>query len=594
MPDSRGAPSRFSGILWRIAVPYVLLILVTMAVIATYLSGLVREAYLADLRNQLAGEARLVADAMAPSLLLGQGEDVLDTLTQHYADLTHARVTLIGPDGTVLGESNGDRLQMENHLYRPEVQAALTEGEGSTIRLSATLGTRWMYFALPVQDKGQLLAIIRLALPLSQIEAGVARLRIAVLAATLLAAALATLLAVWIAERTARPVRWLTTVVQRVAAGDLGARLVPTTHDELGTLTHAFNQMSERLQDMVGVLTDEQSRLAGVLEHMADGVVITDGDGLVRLLNPAAARLLDTNNEAALGRSFAQVARHYRIIEVWQDCRDRQEERAEPVELGPQAGFLQVIVTPLPAGQSGSCLVILQDLTEVRRLETVRRDFISNVSHELRTPLASLKALAETLRDGALADPEAAPRFLGQMETEVDALTQMVERLLELSRIESGRVPFRLAPTALTDLVLPVVDRLQAQAERAGLQVSVDLPSALPKVMADAQRIQLVLTNLIHNAIKFTPSGGQVTISAEPVANELVVAVRDTGVGIPEDALPRIFERFYKADRSRAGEGTGLGLSIAKHIVQGHGGRIWVESQEGRGSTFYFTLQAAR
>jgi two-component system phosphate regulon sensor histidine kinase PhoR len=214
------------------------------------------------------------------------------------------------------------------------------------------------------------------------------------------------------------------------------------------------------------------------------------------------------------------------------------------------------------------------------------------VSHELRTPLASLKALVETLRDGALADPAAAPRFLAQMEMEVDALTQMVEELLELSRIESGRVPFRLAPTAVADLLLPAVDRLRAQAARAGLQVVVDVPSSLPAVMADAQRIQHVITNLMHNAIKFTPPGGQVSISAEAMANEVVVALSDTGVGIPSDALPRIFERFYKADRSRAGEGTGLGLSIAKHIVQGHGGRIWVESQEGRGSTFRFALPA--
>jgi two-component system phosphate regulon sensor histidine kinase PhoR len=367
MPDVRRGSSRFSGIVWRIAVPYVLLILVAMAGIAIYLSGLARQAYLADLQDQLAGEARLVGDALAPSLILGQTGDHLDSLAHRYADLTHARVTLIGLDGTVLGESHDDRLQMDNHLYRPEVQAALTKGEGSSIRRSATLGYDLMYVAVLAQGGGRPLSVIRLALPLSQIQVRVTRLRMAVILATLLATVLATVLAVLIAERTARPVRWLTTVVQRVAAGDLGARLVPTTRDELGTLTHAFNQMSERLQGMVGVLSDEQNLLAGVLEHMADGVVITDGDGLVRLLNPAAARLLDTNNEAALGRSFAQVARHYRIIQVWQDCRDRQEERAEPVELGPQAGFLQVIVTPLPAEQSGSCLVILQDLTEVRQ-----------------------------------------------------------------------------------------------------------------------------------------------------------------------------------------------------------------------------------
>ena len=434
---------------------------------------------------------------------------------------------------------------------------------------------------------------MRLAVPLSQVQANVARLRAAVLAATLLAAVLATLLAVWIAERAVRPVRSLTEVVQRVAAGDLGARMLPTTRDELGTLIHAFNQMSERLRDMVSALSSEQSRLAGVLEHMADGVVITDSDGLVRLLNPAAARLLGTASAAALGRSFAQVARHHRIIEVWHTCNTRQDEQSELVELGRQGRLLQVIATPLTRGEEQSCLVIIQDLTQVRRLETVRQDFVSNISHELRTPLASLKALVETLRDGALDDPSAAQRFLEQVDAEVDALAQMVQELLELSRMESGQSPLRLMPVAVTSIALPAVERLLPQAARSGLEVTVDVPTELAPVLADAERMQHVVTNLLHNAIKFTPAGGHVMVSARAQGNEAIVSVRDTGIGIAADDLPRIFERFYKADRARSTGGTGLGLAIAKHIVQAHGGRIWAESVQGQGSTFYFALPMA-
>jgi two-component system phosphate regulon sensor histidine kinase PhoR len=237
-------------------------------------------------------------------------------------------------------------------------------------------------------------------------------------------------------------------------------------------------------------------------------------------------------------------------------------------------------------------LVILQDLTRVRRLETVRRDFISNISHELRTPLASLKALADTLRDGALEDPPAARRFLDRMEVEVDALTQMVQELLELSRIESGQVGFEIAPVPVADVINPPLERLRPQAERADLQLSIDLAPDLPPVLADAERMRQVITNLVHNAIKFTPPGGEVAISATAGQDEVIISVRDTGVGIPADDLPRIFERFYKADRARSGGGTGLGLAIAKHIVLAHGGRIWAESVEGRGSTFSVALPA--
>jgi two-component system phosphate regulon sensor histidine kinase PhoR len=412
-----------------------------------------------------------------------------------------------------------------------------------------------------------------------------------VLSAALLTALVATLLAVLIAERTARPVRELTQVVQRMTEGDLSARLLPLTRDEVGTLTRAFNQMSDRLRGMVDKLVEERSRLVAVLDNMANGVVITDGDGRVRLINPAAVRLLDIAEEAALGTPFAHVARDYRIID-----------------------FLQAIATPLRDAGPQACLVILQDLTQIRRLETVRRDFISNISHELRTPLASLKALVDTLRDGALEDPPAAHRFLERMETEVDALTQMVQELLELSRIESGQVPLRLKPTPVTDVVLPPVDRLRPQAERAGLRLIVHLPADLPPALADAERMQQVITNLVHNAIKFTPPGGQIVVRAwfmetgqgdgrtrgqgerdAPLVSLspcLLVSVEDTGVGIPADDLPRIFERFYKADRARSGGGTGLGLAIAKHIVLAHDGRLWVESVEGRGSTFYVALPA--
>jgi two-component system phosphate regulon sensor histidine kinase PhoR len=284
--------------------------------------------------------------------------------------------------------------------------------------------------------------------------------------------------------------------------------------------------------------------------------------------------------------------RHHQLIELWKRCQQSGQEQAELLELGRQGLFLQAIVTPIQEAGAPAYLVILQDLTRLRKLETVRRDFVSNVSHELRTPLASIKALVDTLRDGALGDPSAARRFVDKIEVEANALTQLVEELLELARIESGRAPLQLQPVAVADMVVPPVERLRQQSERAGLVLKTALPADLPLVLADLERARQVVLNLVHNAIKFTPTG-EITVSAERAGDEVVIAVRDTGAGISPDDLPRIFERFYKADRARSGGGTGLGLAIARHIVQGHGGRIWAESIEGQGSTFYFTLRAA-
>lgn len=406
------------------------------------------------------------------------------------------------------------------------------------------------------------------------------------------------ILAVVLAERTARPIRQLTEVAKRAAAGDMNARLLLAKRDEVGELVQAFNTMTEQVGERLETLAEEQRQLATVLEYMADGVLIIDELSDVRLINRAAARLLDVSETEALGRSFAEVVRHHQLIELWQRCRDEGKEQIAAVEIGREL-FWQVAITPFLERGARSYLVILQDLTTVRRLETVRRDFISNISHELRTPLASLRAVVETLQDSIREEPAVAQRFLSRAEQEVDTLTQMVEELLELSRIESGQVPLQLKPTAVSDLILIPMDRLRTQAERSEIDLILDLPARLPPVLADAERVQQVVSNLLHNAIKFTTPGGKVTVRASLEENEdiseVIVAVKDTGVGIPKQDVTRIFERFYKSDRARTRSqgGTGLGLAISRHIVQAHDGRIWVKSKEGKGSTFYFSLPAA-
>lgn len=363
---------------------------------------------------------------------------------------------------------------------------------------------------------------------------------------------------------------------------------LPTNVPSLEDLSNAVARLAQELLARQNLLEAERVKLASVLDQMTDGVLIADASGMVTFANPAATRILGAH--PLVGRSVAEAVRHYQLIETWQRSRETGVGQNETLELPARRQFLQFFA--LPDRQSGGSLLLIQDLTRLRRLETVRRDFISNLSHELRTPLASLKALTETLRSGALADPQAAPRFLGRIETEVDALAQMAQELLDLSRIEAGQSELKLAAITPAVLLGSAAERMRAQAERAGLALTVQATGDLPEVRVDRARLEQVLVNLIHNAVKFTPPGGEVTLFAEREGESIRFAVQDTGIGIPEDDLPRIFERFYQVDRSRTGSGTGLGLSIARHIVEAHGGRIWAESVEGEGSTFFFTIPA--
>ena len=333
-------------------------------------------------------------------------------------------------------------------------------------------------------------------------------------------------------------------------------------------------------------LEAERLRLATVLDQITDGVLIADATGLVQFANPAAGRLFQFANP--LHHSIAEVVRNHQLVEAWRRCQQTRQIQSESVEVPTRHQYLQLVV--IPDQHTSGSLLLAQDLTRIRRLETVRRDFVSNISHELRTPLASLKALAETLQEGALDDPPAARRFVDQIQIEADALTQMVNELLELSKIESGRFSLDRSPIAAPDLLHSAAQRMQVQAVRANINLRVECEENLPRVQVDSQRLEQVLINLIHNAVKFTRPGGEVILLAESIPGEVRFAVRDTGVGIPAEEVSRIFERFYRVDKSRTGRGTGLGLSIAKHIIEAHKGRIWAESTEGQGSTFYFTV----
>lgn len=332
---------------------------------------------------------------------------------------------------------------------------------------------------------------------------------------------------------------------------------------------------------------DQQQQMLG---HLKVGVVLVDSDGEVRIANKAVQQLFSLSSQEAQAESLPHLLRHYRFVELWRRSRELGLPQALTAEVPQSKRHLSATVYPLSGDMQGQALMLFEDVSELLRLETIRRDFVSNVSHELRTPLTSLKALTESLRAGALEEPEMARRFLGHIETEVDALSELVSELLELARIESKQVPLQLQPTDSAAVVQRSLERLRLQAERAGVQLEADLDAGVAQVMADASRLEQVLVNLIQNAIKFTPKGGRISLALGRGDGVMEFSVADSGVGISAEDQPRIFERFYKTDPARNKTGTGLGLAIAKHVVEAHGGRIGVESQEGKGSRFYFTI----
>jgi len=449
------------------------------------------------------------------------------------------------------------------------------------------------------------------SIPPATVETGIRHLQQEIILAALTAAVPIISLAAYISVSMAHPLRQLTQTARSIAAADQPE--ASASRDEIGELARAVNQMSARLQGQISELDAGREKLAAILQQMSSGVVMVDAVGQIALLNRAAEKLLDTTEASALGKSLVETFRHHQIVETWQKTRTENRPQIIDIDLRPQSRTLQLISAPLRGVLTGSALLIFQDQTRLRQLETVRQDFISNISHELRTPLASLKALTETLLDGALDDPPAARRFLSRIEIEVDALALMVQELLELARIESGRVPLQLETIPPAALIDGAVERLYLQAERAGLTIQREIEPGLPAIQVDPPRMQQVLMNLLHNAIKFTAPGGTIILrarmggvtpeggaapsqgsTAPPEGQHITFSVSDTGIGIPASDLSRIFERFYKTDRARASGGTGLGLAIARHMVEAHGGQIWAESTEERGSTFYFWLPVGR
>ena len=510
-----------------------------------------------------------------------------------------ARVTVIGSDGTVLGDSSLDEGALgsaENHLFRPEVQQALLTGTGESRRFSTTLKKDMLYVARGFGE-GKTRGIIRLSMPLSEIELISSRLKKLLIASFLPAFLLAVIISFAASAFITKPIKKMSSLAQAIAGGDFSERVLISTKDEMGDLAKTFNYMSEQIRFRIEEVTLSRSRFEAVLLSMFEGVMVVDIKGAILLMNQALKDFLLVKEEPH-GKKPLEVVRNIEIQEIIDKVLKIKQgvESREISLLLPEEKTLLLHAAPVVReGATEGAVLVFHDITNLRRLEKMRQDFVANVSHELRTPIASIKGYAETLIEGALDDKENARDFLKIIYSDSDRLAKLIDDILDLSRVESGRLKMTLTPSAVKPIIERVVAGLKKQAQDKSVKIKIDIPQDIPRVLADENRVAQVLLNLIDNAIKYTESKGEVIISADEQGEFVRIDVSDTGIGIPENDLPRLFERFYRVDKARSRElgGTGLGLSIVKHIVQAHNGQVSVQSVLGQGSAFSFTIPKA-
>jgi two-component system, OmpR family, phosphate regulon sensor histidine kinase PhoR len=545
---------------------------------------------------QLGQQATLAANVVAQAL--GRTSSDLTAVARQISASTGTDVAIIAPDGSILGGSSTNSTARGNQAGNSEVASALAGNSVVLERTLSTAGPRAWFASAPVRTGSGIAAVVRLSETTEQFNAGYSGQRNALML-MLVVAEIGVLISVMMFARLAtRPLDKIVAMTRRVSHGDMSARAPEEQRSEFTEVAVAFNEMADELESTFEAIDLERKRLESVVEHLADGIVIVDAVGRVVLMNLAAEKLLGLRRARSIGRTYAEVLRDYELAAVVREGQSMPEAGAAPrttiVEMGMPRHWVQAFSYPIPSDEAPLILVVLRDVTEFRRTEAVRRDFVANVSHDLRTPIASLKALVETLLDGALEDPSVAREFLSRMEVEVDDLVRLVEELLQLSRVEAGQIELRIVAGNVGDVIRRVAERLRAQASLKEIEIRVDIPEDLPLADFDPERVEQVLVNLVHNAIKFTPRCGITAIAATSSEREIVVAVEDSGQGLDPQDVERVFERFYKADRSRAAAGSGLGLAIAKHMIQLHGGRIWVENDFGRGATFKFSLPRAQ
>ncbi|WP_438446164.1 two-component system histidine kinase PnpS [Gorillibacterium sp. sgz5001074] len=588
----------------RLTVIFMLLIGSSVLLAGIIMAKLLENSYKEALVINMERESHLII-AMMDWNRSGSTEE----LTRYYSETARslkksadARVTIIRSDGTVIGESDEDPGHMNNHLDRTEVREAEAKGVGSSVRFSSTLGHNMLYVAVPIRKgENETFGYLRLATDLMDVEKAVRKLWMFLLAGLGILFVVAGIISYRIAFGLTRPFEKMTRVARQISNMNYQSRVTIRTKDEIGELGEAINTMADSLQLQVNRIKENEGRLKSVLENLMSGVLMIDREERIALLNRSAEEILGFTQEELLGRKYNEAKQPFEFTQLIGECIQTKEPiRDEMIFYFPEERILEVNLNPMFQSQEewAGILIVLHDITAVRRLERMRSEFVANVSHELKTPIAAVKGFAETLLAGALNDTETARSFLQIIFDESERLNRLIGDILALSKIESKRIPLHFSPVHVKSFMENTVNVMRAEAAKKRIDLELQAEDDL-YMEADEDRLRQIMINLLSNGIAYTPEGGKVKVriyaadggeGQDPETIRFIIS--DTGIGIPKKDLPRIFERFYRVDkaRSRSSGGTGLGLSIVKHLVDLHKGHIAVESQIGAGTTFILDL----
>jgi two-component system phosphate regulon sensor histidine kinase PhoR len=574
------------------------LIVLSVAIANAYLTRALDRDMTERIRRELLVRLRLIERDAAMATAALDDMTSWDELADDLGSRAQARVTIIRKDGLVLGESDVDMPVLgllDNHAHRPEVRDALARGQGSSTRFSDTVRRRMLYVAVPFHRDGIVVGFARIARPLTEVDMAIGQVRRTIFFASALTLLVAIVFSSIAAHRISKTVLVLTDAARRMAAGDLAVRTRAEGSDEVAELGRALDHLAESLQTALEDLRAERDRMGRVLDSMREGVLLLDSENRVQLANPALREMLLLDRDI-VGKTQLEIVRNAELKRILDTARDGGAPASGEIEVGDlKPRRLLVHAIGLPDDEASGVLAVFVDVTELRRLESMRRDFVGNVSHELRTPITAVRSAAETLRVALESGPQASATFVDIIERNAERLHRLVEDLLDLSRIESREFRLNLETVDLQPVADHVVTLLRPNAERKRMRLVVDIHPGTPPARAARRALEQVLSNLVDNAVKYGLEGGSVTLRAQSEASAVRVSIEDDGPGVEAKHLPRLFERFYRVDAGRSREvgGTGLGLSIVKHLVEAMGGTVGVESTPGKGSRFSVTLPRA-
>ena len=584
---------------YKLIFSYIFVILVSFGFIAFFLDKNLEENSLQNIQSSLITQANLIESQIAPERLREEDTPYLESLVKGLSSKTTCRITVINNKGRVLADSKKlqeEIPQMENHLYRPEVKVAFDGGTGIDTRYSSTLKINMLYVALPIKDKTGIPGILRLSLPLKSIQKTLSTTRKIVSIGLLFALMFAFVLGSIVATRIIRPINRMIQISRKFSKGDFSRRIIQVSKDEIGGLAVTLNKMAQDIEDKIKEIKTQNQKLAAIFDSMIEGVIVVDKTSYIVSINPTIEKIFNVLKKEVKGKAFLEVIRNNDIYEIISNVLNEGKSFSAEISLVlPVHKIFEINATPIFDNNIvNGCLVVIHDITEMRRLETVRSDFVANVSHELKTPLTSIKGFVETLLEGALDDKENNRNFLKIIQNHAQRLDNLVNDLLSLSHFESKEIKLNRVNFNIRQLVEEAASGFSSQLKNKDIEIKNELSESM-LLMADRDRLEQVITNLIDNAIKFNKAKGFIRIFGEEIKDKVKITIEDSGIGIPEKDTPRIFERFYRVDKARSRElgGTGLGLSIVKHIIELHGGMVGVESTEGFGSKFWFILPKA-